>query len=971
MRKIVFTAAVLALLAFGAPLVAQDEESRRYAEIQGLIADELHDQALARIDEFLRDFPTSLTAEVLTLQRAELLFKTDRYVDAASVLELFMRQYPASQRAEQARFLLASAYRLTGRLSEAITELTNLLRERRLDDELRVAALERRAEISLQLGRPEDALGDLEELVKRAGTAARNYRLANVYYELGRFRQAESLYRRLVNESSFTVEEQRTIILRLALVLYQRDRYRDIVNLLRPLQERYREDDAVMMTLAWALYRMQRFEEAWQVVSGRPVKEGSVLAASIREGRSLVMVHEYGAAVQFLERLIENATPARGLEPAYRALSQAYFALGDDVSGIEALEQLAPVLEDDEKRFGLWVEVGDLYESRLQDRSGAVAAYRKALAINPRGVESEEVAVKVIRAQVEMGEVAEASDAIIRMIQDFPDSRFMDELLFLSGQLYERISDHTKALEQYRNVAQRRGSSPFRQLAYEAGLALVSKLRRWEEVIAVGREYLQEFPEAGQNAWLHLTIAQAYYQNEQYTEGIRHFEQALTAESGEVRVSRALLDIGWGCYKLGDFERAASYYSRVADQHAGEPELEEALYWLGWLAQVESDLSRANHFFGRMLQQFPRSRYAEISLWQVANNHIRRGENNEAVSALNSIIDGFPDGMYADLARRKLVEAYVGVGNYRAALEKMDIFVEGDPSLQTNPADMLARGDSLAQAGNRRAALETFLKLLEQFPASDVVDDATLNIGILQYQQGNYSEAVTVLRRVRENFPESEKVAAAAYYLGQSLMRLRRYEDAVTQFQTALEKGGQGEGAEIVHYLIGVCFEQLGRQDSAVGAYRNYLALLSDPAEELERRYQISLLFARRGNLEEAAEQLAGIIEAAEDPDLIVRTQFALGAVHEKNNQLELAAVEYLKVTYVHSSSPLAALSARFKAGQLFEQLGQHREAINVYQKIAQNHAGTRFGEVASIRIQALQKIMESNSGETPEEEPQ
>jgi TolA-binding protein len=959
-RKPVIPAILFCLIAFSVAAPAQDEQERRYTEIEGLIEDGLVPQAIERIEAFLRDFPAGSMREVLRFKLAELQFGRDDYEAAVPTLETFLTEHPASPRADEARFLLASGYRLTGRLAEAMRELTNLLRNRNLDERLRVACLERRADIALQQANPEEALKDLEDLVRRAPTPLRRLKLANVDYDLGRFKQAESEYARLREEGGLAAEEQRTVDLRLALVMYERDRFRQVVELLQPLRERYRDDSAIMMTLAWSLYRLNRFQEAYEIVAGMPADPASELTAKIREGRSLLMVHEHNAAVNFFEAMLADAAPAPALAPAYRALSDAYFAIGDVSGGIGALERMAPCLEDDSERFELWVEVGKLYEERANDRIGAVSAYRKALAVNPRGRESEEVLVGLLRDQMAISDLGGASETISSFLDDFPESRFLEEVLFISGNLLERVGEDERALEQYRRIAQYRGDSPFRAQAYEAGLELVKRLRRWEEVTAIGREYLQEFPQANRSADVHLAMAEAYYHQGQYRDGLDHYEQALTAETGELKVSSVLLNIGWGYYKLGNLKQAEENYLRVVDNYPGTAEVEEAFYWLGWIAQVGGNLERANDYFDRLLKSFPDSRYAEISLWQVANNLLRRDRTNDALTALNAIVDRYPDGQYAGSARIKLIETYVVLGNFRAALDRISVFVDNDPGRQVSPSAMLAKGDALAEAGNRKAALQTFRRLLERFPASEVADEATLNIGILQFQMGNYSEAVTELRKLAEYFPDSDKIAAAAYYLGQSLMRMRRYEDAIEQFRAALARRGGGSGAEILHYLIGVCYEQLGNGREAAAAYKSYLAGLSegDAGEQLERRLEIARLFARNGFLDDAATQLRGIIAAAKDSDLIIQAQFALGAVLEQQGLLAEAAVEYLKVTYVHSSSPLAALSARFKAGQLFERLGQYQEAINVYEKIAENHKGTRFAEVAAMRIEALRKRM-------------
>lgn len=942
------------------PAQAQDQETQKLAEIEGLINDGLYDEAIAKIKAFLSDFPTSLSADIMRYRLAELQFNTDKFGDAAETLEAFLVEHPASPRFDEARYLLASAYRLTDKLSEAVTELNTLLRQRQLDDRLRVAALERRAEIALQLGRPEEALKDLAEVARRAPSPQRNLRYGNVLFELGKFKDAERVYSRLHGEASLSAEDRRDVILRLALSRYQRRRYKQVVELLQPLQQQYQDDDAVLMTLAWALYQLERYSEAYAVVSGRPRDLEEELASAIREGKSLLLVHEYSASIALLERVVQNYKDNPGLAPAFRALSEAYFALGDDKMGVQKLEQMAGILTDDKERFQLWLEIGDLYDQRLKDKAGAISSYRKALAVNPRGDRSDEVAYKVAGAQVEVGDLAGAVDTISHFLNSFPNSQYLEQIVYLKGKLFERAGDYTRALEQYRTIAQFKGSSSHRRRAYEAGLELVMKLRRWDDAVNIGREYLQEFPEADSSAKVHLSLAQAYYQREQFKDGIKHFERALTAEEGEVNAGEILLKIGWGYYKLGEFSRAETYFTQITDEHSQEPEVEGALYWLGWMAQVENNLAKANLSFKQLLQRFPQSRYAEISLWQIAGNHLRMGETNEAIRRLNELVDQFPDGQYARPAGDKLVDTHIKVGNYRAALEKIDQFTEADPSQQITPAGMLAKGNALAEAGNLKAALKVFSRLLERFPASEVADEATLSIGIIQYRLGNHSAAVTELRKVQKFFPESENVAAAAYYQGRSLIYLRRYEDAISQFQLSLERGGEGQGTEIVHYLIGICHEQLGNESGAVDAYRKYLAKLTDITDRLDGLVDIAILFARQGHLDEAARQLASVLDAAKDPVLIVRAQFALGEVYKRKGQLEQAAVEFLKVTYVHSSSPLAAITARFRAGEVFEQLGRYQDAINVYQKVSDNHKGTRFGEAAAIRIQMLRKLIDA-----------
>jgi hypothetical protein len=91
--------------------------------------------------------------------------------------------------------------------------------------------------------------------------------------------------------------------------------------------------------------------------------------------------------------------------------------------------------------------------------------------------------------------------------------------------------------------------------------------------------------------------------------------------------------------------------------------------------------------------------------------------------------------------------------------------------------------------------------------------------------------------------------------------------------------------------------------------------------------------------------------------------------VYEEKGDLTLAAQEYLKVTYAHMSAPAGALMARMKAGRIYEKLEQWQDAIGVYQTIVDNHGNSRFGQLAALRIQAIQKILEGSESETVEEQ--
>lgn len=945
---------LICLIVFILPLAGQDRENDKFVEIEGLIADGYFDKAIEKCQAFIMDFPTSPTVEVIRFKLAGLQMRTDRFPEAAVTLEAFINQHPASPDINQARLILASAYRLTERLNKANLQLTEILQSRDVSQALQISARETRADTYLQMGDQKNALKDMEEVVDTAPTLERTFKLANLYYETGDMKRSERRFREALNMQGLSEKDKKIAVLRLALTLYQREDYAGVVELLRPLQGEYLADDGIITTLAWALFKQELFQEAYSVYSSRPVDSGKELADKMRSGRELLMVHEYRAAISYFEKLIAEKPADPAMEPAYRGLARAYISLGDYNSGVEKLEQLANVIKDPEKLFPLWYEIGKVYQDELSRPIKGVTALKKALGADPLREGADEVLTSIIRIQVQTGGIAEASNSIVSFLENYPDSKFTEEVLFLAARLYENAGNYPLALEHYRKIAQFRGKSPFRADSYQAALSLVERLRRWEDVLTIGAEFLSEFPKADHLAQTHLKMAKADFQLEKHKEGIVHLEQALSQEDENITVSSILLQIAWGYYKLGEFDKAGIYYARVMNEYPESPEVEESLYWLGWLAQVNNNLVGANDFFEKLTQRFPSSRYAEISLHQMATNYSRLGNSEKEIESLKKIVANFPDGEYSKLASSSLVASYAQAQNYRSALEAMSVFSENDPANKLNPSNLLTRGNSLAEAGNKKAALKAFEKLLELFPASEVADEAIFNIGTIYYQMGRNSKAVEELSRLKQFFPGSDKITEASYILGQANMKLRRFSEAVKEFETILAGITDPAGRGAISYLAGLCYEQTGDQAKAVEYYRIYLANLRQPQEQLGRRMEIAVLLMKNNFHDEAVAELERIKTFASNDEMRMNAQYIIGQAYEEKGDLAKAAEEYLKVTYAHSASPAGALMSRMRAGMIYEKLERFQDAIAVYQTVMENHKNSRFGEIASLRIEVM-----------------
>jgi TolA-binding protein len=95
---------------------------------------------------------------------------------------------------------------------------------------------------------------------------------------------------------------------------------------------------------------------------------------------------------------------------------------------------------------------------------------------------------------------------------------------------------------------------------------------------------------------------------------------------------------------------------------------------------------------------------------------------------------------------------------------------------------------------------------------------------------------------------------------------------------------------------------------------------------KVQARFLLANLAQELGKRDEAVAKYSQVIAMAPQSDYAARSQYKTAQCYEEMNNAEQACEEYVKVTYVYSSSPLAP-KARIRMGTYYLQLGQKLKA--------------------------------------------
>ncbi len=434
------------------------------------------------------------------------------------------------------------------------------------------------------------------------------------------------------------------------------------------------------------------------------------------------------------------------------------------------------------------------------------------------------------------------------------------------------------------------------------------------------------------------------------------------------RIPKARLTRGWALMKLNRPDEALEWFEGIADDaEVGA----EARYWTGLAQREQRRWERAAETLLAAAEIDPEHPllaaihfYAGDSLMQ-AGDAAGAAEQFERVVAL-----GEEDNEWLDHATSGRIRLALQAGEHEFVEQEASRFRDTFPDspLQAQVTRMLAR----SRVEQRKFAEAS--DLLEPMVVDRPEDPRALEDRYLlaAAQEGlrRFDDALHTLAPVLEQ-AEGRLKSDAQLVAGSSLLALRRYADAVAPLEAHLAGDPKGEAAARGQGALAIAYARTDRLKESKALFAEMLQGRPDPAllppvvEQLaEAAYAADALawsaglfdwlsrqggtpeYHRKGlsgaawsrykmeELGEAAALFAQLLEADPPAAMAAEALLARGRILQDQSQLDAALAMYDQVIEKHGKSkeyPLALLAA----ARLRRQLDQHRQAADLYERLA------------------------------------
>ena len=420
---------------------------------------------------------------------------------------------------------------------------------------------------------------------------------------------------------------------------------------------------------------------------------------------------------------------------------------------------------------------------------------------------------------------SKASRKASYVLEQFRDSKWVDDSMFILGRSLYWQSDYRTAIETFSDLEENFPSSPhfartryWRALCYEAlgesrqaqalyrqlladgeediavlagqslgGMAFASGA--YGEAVQEYRTVLEAFPQADARPELLLSLGDCLLALEAGSdEALEVFDQVLESDPTVEQEYQARLNRGRVFYMRGDFDAALDIYRRLLDQSRFRPFEGRTRLLVGQYYQERRQMEQALAEYGRVRDDFPNTSqsalalyytgviqlqaYGEVELARELFAEIRRERaGSEAVELGQEMLDNLEnvDRIVQRIERADSLAAIVATLPDSAAV---DSFLAKNRGRREEPVDILKELFTVADIYRSKlaqpdSAAHYYQRTIERFPQSIQVPRALFAIAWTHVEMRRDLEgARPFLGRLIEEYPETELANQARLYLG-------------------------------------------------------------------------------------------------------------------------------------------------------------------------------------------------------------
>ena len=556
---------------------------------------EEYEKAIAAFTKFKSKFPKSAQWVNASFSVGQAYFFTKKYAEATAEFQALAKVAP--QFRQESQFFLAEAYRLQGKIPEAIAVLEQIIQPEMTTAFATKAGL---MLAPLYAEKEEFAKGVqlLSDLRKKIALVENVVQLNSVAIKLGdklleskQFPDALSCYR-------IVLPKEEVVRLQNERIARMKKEMEDNIALIRANPKQVLEILPVNNRLRTSMDSAQKLLDEFSALPPY------VPTLDLRMGRAFYELDKKWESIVAYDEVVRRYKTSPECESALFGMIVSFVDLQRSVPAQTYAEQY---LRDFPQGANAGT-VGYLMGAVLlqnNDYAGAEVVFKRMLATQPQNPRKEEMTYLLGNCQFLQAKYEEAEKTFVQYKSDFPQGTHTEDIAYriAAGTLFEgRVDDAVAPLTDY--IKTYPGGSYTPDAKYRLGVCESSQ-QKYDDVLTLCKNWQKDYPGNPETPEILSLQGDALAGLDKVDEAIDSYTRAFKTATQPDTIKYAMFD---GAQKLmqkkGDWEGMATMFEEFARKNPESPYTLQALYWIGKARVHEDKAAEAKTFLAESVKQF-------------------------------------------------------------------------------------------------------------------------------------------------------------------------------------------------------------------------------------------------------------------------------------------------------------------------------------------------------------------------------
>lgn len=585
-------------------------------------------------------------------------------------------------------------------------------------------------------------------------------------------------------------------------------------------------------------------------------------------------------------------------------------------------------------RLDAWLTRSDLEENRT-NWTAACSAASNAVALAATPVDQRRTRTTLGRLLLRNGALREGADLLQAVIAGDPADPQAPALQLALARAFLEAGRADEAETNYRYYLESFTNSAGVAEAREGRAWALLGLERFAEAAAVFEKAADAEAGAAKRDRLLYKAGDAYFANNQFQLAAERYKRVMESGADPVLVREADFQTAETEARLGHGAEAQAHFSEIEKREVRTELAERAALRKAELLQDAGSLAEAGEAYDRFLAVFTNTSRAATALYNrgLVAYQVYRFET--ALADFTAVATAHTNSPHVEnAAYMRVCTAFELFNDERAARLAQD-FLQARPTSTWAPQVLFRMAEYQFNRGVYEKAEEQFKAVADQYPKDRLAADALFWAARAAAAAKQYKRAVELDTLLIGTYPDHPKITEAQFYQAESLVVLGDYPGAIALLDDVIKRQPDAYLAFAAKGRRGDAQFTLGADDPAQfeGAIKSYTELAENPKAPFELRLQAAFKigrgFQKLGRMDDAFEQFY--------------------------QNVILVFLEARQAgTPMNEACTTWFTQASFEGAGILESQGRWREAVRLYQRVAD--AGVAAAPDALRRIESIRR---------------